>query len=136
MACPLTGSMRSTLCAWGRVQVLMKPDRLVPSPSAPLWFNPKFSHFGETPDSIVWARVGIKQLQDIMGWGRFLTFDQLRSKYHHQNWYFFCYLQLRHAFIAQFGSETLKLSSSPLEQLLCDDSLKKPPYLRCIKNCL
>lgn len=73
MASALTGSMRSTLHAWDKVQVLMKPDGMAPSPPAPLWFNPRFSHFGEIPDPILWTWVGIKQLQDIIGGGDSLS---------------------------------------------------------------
>lgn len=72
---PLTGSMRVTVRAWDRARVLMHSESETWSPDTPLWFNPRLSHFNEIPDPIIWARVGIKQLRNIVGGGRLLTFD-------------------------------------------------------------
>lgn len=53
-----------------------------------------------------------------------LSFNQLKDRHDLPNWYFFRYLQLRHAFVAQFGTDAVILHSSPLEQLLCDESVQ------------
>lgn len=49
----LTGSIRVTVRAWDRAQVLIKSANGVWSPGTPLWFNPRLHHLGAIPDPII-----------------------------------------------------------------------------------
>lgn len=91
----------------------MQPEGTVYFPSTPLWYNPHLPHFDPILNHIVWADKVIIQLKDIMGNGQLPTFDDLKWKFQLPNWYFFCYLQLRHAYKSQFGM----VQSSDLERL-------------------
>lgn len=62
---------------------------------------------------------------DVTRGGELLPFLDLKQKFKLPNLYLFCYLQLRHAFVSQFGSTKLDLRSSALENILLDDSMKK-----------
>lgn len=67
---PITGSMRVIIRVWDKVAAIMHPGITSISPSSPLWFNPKLSHFGDIPDPVIWAGVGIKRVQDIVIGGK------------------------------------------------------------------
>lgn len=68
VACLLTGSMRSTL-RLGQGEGADEARWVGPFAICPFWFIPKFSHFGESPDPVLWAQVCIKQLQYKISWG-------------------------------------------------------------------
>lgn len=111
---------------WGAYPILEDPFNKGASPlSTLLWFNPVLQHFSEIPDPIIWAGVRIKRLQDGVEGGRLSPFDRFKASYQLPNWHLFRYLQLKHAFMSQFGSDALELQSSALEFLLHDDSLVK-----------
>lgn len=55
-----------TIRAWDKAKVLMKSDTGVWSPDTPLWLNPRLTFFGVIPDPIIWARVSIKQLKNMV----------------------------------------------------------------------
>lgn len=60
-----------------------------------------------------------------MGNGKLIQFDTLKTKFHLPNTPLFRYLQLRHAYTAQFGKTSIHLQISDLESLLREDNLDK-----------
>lgn len=64
-------------------------------------------------------------LEHICWEGTLATFDTLKQ-YGLSNQYFFRYMQLRHASITQFGSQSLTILQPILESLLREDPLDKP----------
>lgn len=60
---------------------------------------------------------GFTTLNHIFKDGSLLTFDQLKQGFNLPNWMFFRYMQLRHAFRAQFPNP-ITLESHPIEHLL------------------
>lgn len=66
---------------------------------------------------MLWARCEIKTLGDIVNNGRLLCFDDLKRGRNLPNRMLFRYLQLRHAFQAQFP-RSLKLEANDVESLL------------------
>ena len=57
--------------------------------------------------------------------GTLMTFDELKARYDLPNTHFFRYLQLRHAFLAQFGGDPLVLEFGDLESLARSETLPK-----------
>lgn len=123
---PLTVTMKATIRAWEVSTTLASPSYLGVTPSAPLWMNPNLSHFCSLLDPTLWAGWGVKVLQDITREGDLITFDLLKARHNLQNSTFFRYLQLRHAFGAQFGDRRVEYLPSTLEILLKEEDLTKP----------
>lgn len=76
------------------------------SPATPLWLNPVLPEFQSIPDPALWATKGIKTIEHICIDGVLIPFNALKQKNGLPNRYF-RYLQLHHAFSAQFGSQTI-----------------------------
>lgn len=72
------------------------------------------------------ASRGVKVFGAITREGELITFDQLKTRHDLPNSYFFCYLQLRYAFQAQFSSQKVEVLPSALEDLLSDEDLVNP----------
>lgn len=60
-----------------------------------------------------------------MGNGKLLQFDTLKTKFNLPNTRLFRYLQLTHAYNAQFGGTILRMQMSDLESLLGEYALDK-----------
>lgn len=64
------------------------------SPHNPLWGNPRLPHFESIPDPVVWARFGIKTLEDVVSNGRLFSCGDLKHAHDLPNHMLFRYLQL------------------------------------------
>lgn len=119
---PLMGTMRATIRAWDNTQDLLAPASESLSPASSLWLNPQFLSI---PDPVIWASKGVKTLGDIVKGGELSQFAGLKQRFGLPNPYLFRYLQLRHAFISQFGFTRVTMKPSTLENVLLDESIKK-----------
>lgn len=122
----LSTSMKMVLRAWSGAAGPRVADPQVRSPNTPLWINPSLPEFYSIPDPVLWASRGIRYLHTICENGALLTFDQLKARFNLPNVYFFQFLQLRHAYRAQFGDSPLTLYQSNMESLLRQETLNKP----------
>lgn len=97
---PLTASMQSTR-AWEVTWWAESNNAPNVLPHVPLWKNPHLSHFCTYPDPILWTKLGVKKIGDVVGNGVLIQFDALKSQYQLPNSHLFWYLQFHHTFYAQ-----------------------------------
>lgn len=91
----------------------------------PLWHNSNLPEFDMLPDSELWSSRGIIYLLHIVHHDRLKTFDRLKTEYMLPNQMLFRYMQLRHAFYAQFPSGECHMVGNPLmEAVKCPDPKK------------
>lgn len=80
---------------------------------APLWHNPQLKEIAKVPDGVCWAAYGVKYAHQLFRDGFFRSFTDLKAEYAIPNTFFFRYLQLRHAVMAQYSRG--KITLSPLQ---------------------
>lgn len=122
----LTPSMLTTLRAWKMGLAIEKHSQMGISPNTPLWLNPNLPHFYKSIDPQIWTRYGIKLISQVVSCTSLLSFCQLSSQYNLPQHYQFRYLQLSHAFEAQFPRSSCILIQSKLETTLRSGCTKKP----------
>ncbi|OCT80120.1 hypothetical protein XELAEV_18026926mg [Xenopus laevis] len=88
------------------------------SPAMPLWHNRLLGQFLQIPDPSIWTNKGVTELRHILLENVLKTFDHLKREYDLPNHYLFQYLQLKHAFSAQFPGNTVQLREPGIEKLL------------------
>lgn len=93
---------------------------LAASPNPPLWHNPQLREIAKVPDGACWAASGVKYAHQMFRDGVFRFFIDLKTEYGVPNTFFFRYLQLRHAAMAQYGGGEVALSPSSMEKLVAD----------------
>lgn len=82
---------------------------LAESSNAPLWHNSQLKEIAKVPDGACWAVYGVKYAHQLFRDG---------IEYAIPNTFFFRYLQLRHAAMAQYGRGEVTLSPSNMEKLI------------------
>lgn len=120
----ITPSMRTTLRVWETVKAKVEQPNSW-SPWTPLWGNPRLPHFRSILDPMIWARYGVKTLADITSASGLCTFDVLKRDRGVPNHMFFRYLQLRHAYRAQFPFP-ITLETNRIEHMLSLEEDLKP----------
>uniref|UniRef100_A0A803KF69 Reverse transcriptase domain-containing protein n=1 Tax=Xenopus tropicalis TaxID=8364 RepID=A0A803KF69_XENTR len=111
--------------AWTTALKLLGCPLPYPSPHLPLWKNSLLQQLYDLPDVIYWARLGIKKLSDLLLQDQFPTLQNLQERIPGQRIQLYRYLQLRHAFQAQFHSLSLTQETTPLEEALYSPTPKK-----------
>lgn len=88
----------------------------------PLRHNTALPEFNSIPDCDVWSSMGIFYMSHIVNDGTLKSFDRLKSEFALTNQIYFRYLQLRHAYRAQFPTNSTPLANNPLmEAITCLD---------------
>lgn len=89
----------------------------------PLWHNTAL--FYSIPDCDMWGSRGIFYLSHIVSDGTLKSFDRLKSEFALPNQMYFRYLQLHHAYRAQFPANSTPLANNSLfEAIKCLDPEK------------
>lgn len=122
----LTPSMRTTLRAWRAGLDIEKYKSTEISPNTPIWLNPTLPHIYKLPDPFAWTKYGIKIISHIVSQMSLSPLSHLSSMYNIPHHYQFCYLQLSHAFAAQFPRASCIVVQSGLEKTLRTRCAEKP----------
>lgn len=115
---PLTPSMLTTLRAWRAGLVIEKCKKSEVSPNAPIWKNPSLPHIYKILDPYAWTKYGVKLMSRIVSQDSLFPLSYLSSIYNIPDYYRFRYryLQLSHAFAAQFPRSSCVPAQSELER--------------------
>lgn len=107
---------RSLLYQYKKIWDIASKKLHIESPNAypPLWHNESLPEFGLIQDSGIWSSRGIIYLFHITNNGKLKTFETLKCEFALPNQMFFRYIQLRHAFHAQYPADDLTLKDNPL----------------------
>lgn len=97
-------------------------------PIAPIWLNPYLSHIYKISDPYAWTKYNIELISQIVLHNYQVPLSQLSSTNNVPNYYQFCYLQLSHAFAAQFPHSSCMVVQSGLERTLRSECAQKPTF--------
>uniref|UniRef100_A0A803JPQ3 Reverse transcriptase domain-containing protein n=1 Tax=Xenopus tropicalis TaxID=8364 RepID=A0A803JPQ3_XENTR len=95
------------------------------SPQLPLWANSLLPDLQELQDYTYWPRLGFKKLGDLTLGPQFPTYQDLQDRALGKQIQFYRYLQLRHAFHAQFHTLPPTITTVTLEDILLSPSPAK-----------
>uniref|UniRef100_A0A803JEC5 Reverse transcriptase domain-containing protein n=1 Tax=Xenopus tropicalis TaxID=8364 RepID=A0A803JEC5_XENTR len=121
----LPDSLKTPHKAWAVALKLLGHPLPHLSPHMALWGNSLLPHLKNLPDFTIWPKLGIKKLGDLVQGAQFPSHQELRRKAPQVHLHLFRYLQLRHAFQAQFQTLTPTLVSLDLEATLYQPQTKK-----------
>lgn len=107
---------RSFLYQYRRVWEIASDRLHIMSPHSctHLWHNTSLPEFNLIQDNRVWSLRGIVYLSQITHNGKLKSFDSLKTEIKLPNRMFYRYIQLLHAFHAQFPLDDLVLNGNPL----------------------
>lgn len=133
---PLTPSMHTTLQALGAGLSVEKYKQNEISPNAPIWLSPNIPHLYKMLDPDAWTKYSVKLISHIVSQNALVPFSQVSSMNNIPNHYLFCYLQLSHAFAAQFPQSSCMVVQSGWRRHSDPDVLKSLPHIYMSTWCL
>uniref|UniRef100_A0A803JSY9 Reverse transcriptase domain-containing protein n=1 Tax=Xenopus tropicalis TaxID=8364 RepID=A0A803JSY9_XENTR len=122
---PLPPVLLATYQSWQTARKLTKSTPYLLAPHTPLWGNSHFMHFRNLEDFIYWPKMAIKTLGQILQNDTLMSLPQLLEQLPNLKIEQFRYMQLRHAFKAQFGSYQIKYQNYPIDSILRNSNPKK-----------
>lgn len=122
---------KTLLYQYRRVWTLASAKLHIPSLNnfTPLWHNVALPEFKVLPDSGLWSSRGIFYLSHITLHGKLKTYENLKLEFSLPDHMYFRYLQLRHAFRAQFPLDDPSIANNPLME-----AVKYPDPKKLISN--